>query len=135
MTQHPVRARVRRYLRKLWATRGGGFYGFVATLMFVYLEVVDITGDLAAVGGLRADLGWLISFIVGNMIDAIMNTVRAAIWPATWLQHFGVGLLSAALFGVTYVGYRGIRPGVLRLLREPGEEEIAELTPAPRPEV
>jgi hypothetical protein len=136
LPEKPVRAWIRRYVRKLWASRGGGFYGFVATLMFIYLEIIDIAGDILDMGGARISLGWLISFLVSNMIDVVKNTVRAAIWPATWISQFGVGIMSAVLIGVMYVGYMAVRPSVLRMLREPGETEATlELKAVARPEV
>lgn len=111
----------RRYFRKAWESRGGGFYGFVGALTFVYLEVLDLAGDLAAVAGVRIDLGWVIGFLVSNFIDAVMNLVRAALWPFEWIQRFGLNLTSAALLGGAYLLYRLIRPAVLRLLEDPDE--------------
>lgn len=134
--EKPVRAWIRRYVRKLWESRGGGFYGFVATLMFIYLEIIDIAGDLIAMGGARINLGWFISFVVSNLVDVVMNTVRAAIWPATWIGQFGVGITSGVLIGVVYVGYLAVRPSVLRMLREPDEAQgMVELKAGLRPEV
>lgn len=124
--------RFRRHVRKLWQSRGGGFYGFVAVLTFLYLEVVDVAGDLAGLRPNEIDLGWAIGFLVDNAVDALMNLVRSAIWPAAWIQRFGVGVLSAVLLGVSYLAYRLVRPTVIRLLEEPAEEaEEAEPAPAP----
>lgn len=112
----------RRYFRKAWESRGGGFYGFVGALTFVYLEVVDLAGDIAGVRWVRVDLGWLIGFLVNNLIEAVMNLVRAAIWPLEWVQRSGIGLTSGFLLVVSYLGYQAIRPTVLRLLEDPDEE-------------
>lgn len=112
--------RFRRHVLKLWKSRGGGFYGFVAVLTFLYLEAIDLAGDVAGVGrAALLDLGWWIGFLVENLIDVVLNTVWAAMWPVTWIQHFGIGLLSGALLAGAYGVYRLIRPGVLRLLEEP----------------
>lgn len=116
---------LRRYVRKLWEKRGGGFYGFVATVMFLYLEVVDIAGDIVELGGASPSLAWLIRFVVSNLVTLLVNTIRAAVWPLTWLGQFGVGLLSAALLAGAYLSYRAVRPHVMRLLREPGEADTA----------
>jgi uncharacterized membrane protein (DUF2068 family) len=122
-SSHAVRTRaaplLRRYVRKLWEKRGGGFYGFVATLMFLYLEVVDIAGDIIDLGGARLTLGWVISFVVSNLVTLVVNTLRAAIWPLTWLSQFGVGVLSITLLAGAYLAYRAVRPRVLRMLQEP----------------
>jgi hypothetical protein len=120
-----LRTSTRRYVRKLWEKRGGGFYGFVATLMFLYLEVLDIAGDIVDMAGTSFGLGWLISFVVSNIITIIMNTVRAALWPMTWLSKFGVGVMSAALLGAAYVAYLMVRPWVMQMLQEPGDAEAA----------
>ncbi len=122
----------RHHLRELWESRGGGFYGFVAALTFLYLEAADLIGDLAGVGRAQwLDLGWWIGWVVSNLVEAALNGVWAALWPLTWVQHFGLGLLSVGLFAGSYVTYRAIRPTVLRLLRDPDEE--ARLEPAAGP--
>ena len=116
---HALRG-LRRHVRKVWETRGGGFYGFVATLMFLYLETLDLAGDVVGFPALVAgDMGGVIGWAVGNFINAIMNLVKAAIWPADWISRFGVGLRSALLLGAAYAAYRAVRPAVLRLLQEP----------------
>jgi hypothetical protein len=112
--------RFRGHVRQLWESRGGGFYGFVVVLTFLYLETVDLAGDIAGVGGVRLDIGWVIGFLVENAVDAVLNGVRAALWPVTWVGRFGVTASSAALLGGAYVAYRLVRPIVLRLLAEPG---------------
>jgi hypothetical protein len=111
--------RFRGYVLKLWQKRGGGFYGFVATLMFLYLEVIDIAGDILDLGGVRPSLGWVIGFVISNLVTLLMNTVRAAVWPITWISQFGVGLLSAGLMGAAYVAYRAVRPSVMQWLDAP----------------
>lgn len=112
----------RRYVYRLWTTRGGGFYGFVAVLMFLYLEVVDLAGDVAGLDSAHIGLGWFIGQVVSFFVDTVVNTVRAAIWPASWIGQFGVGLLSASLLAGSYVAYRAVRPSVLRWLTT-GEPE------------
>ena len=47
-TAHHATGRFRRHVRQMWDSRGGGFYGFVAVLMFLYLETLDLAGDIAA---------------------------------------------------------------------------------------
>ena len=119
--------KVRRTLRKVWASRGGGYYGLVAAITFVYLEAIDLVGDLA--GLLRSwpiGLGSIISFFVGNLVDAVLIAVSAALWPFKWLGAFGVGPTLIALLGATYVTYRLTRPAILRLLR-PDEDELDEI--------
>lgn len=108
----------RRYFRKAWESRGGGFYGFVGALTFVYLEALDLAGDLAGIAGIRIDLGWVIGFVVSNLVEAVMNLVRAALWPLEWIERFGITGKSILLLTGAYVAYRLIRPTVLRLLSD-----------------
>jgi hypothetical protein len=119
--------RFRCYVRRLWATRGAGFYGFVAVLTFLYIETVDLAGDIR---GLPSSgpigLGWIIGLGVDFFVDAILNTVKAAIWPVHWIGRFGVSILSATLLAGSYVAYRAIRPAVLRWL-DTSDEELAVL--------
>ncbi len=119
--------KVRSTLRKVWASRGSGYYGLVAAITFVYLEAVDLIGDIA--GLVRAwpiSVGSIISFFVGNLVDAVLIAVAAALWPIKWLGAFGVGPVLLAMLGATYVTYRLSRPAILRLL-EPDEDELDEI--------
>jgi hypothetical protein len=123
--------RFRRHVRQLWESRGGGFYGFVAVLTFLYLEALDLAGDVAGLGGIRIDVGWVIGFLVENLVDAVMNGVRSAIWPLAWLERFGIGLRSAAFLAAAYLAYRLVRPLVLRLLSEPDPVAVPRSPPKP----
>ena len=126
----------RRYLLGLWESRGGGFYGFVAAATFLYMEAVSLLGEFARIGRLEwFDLGWWIRWVISNLVEAALNSVWAALWPLTWVKHFGVGprwsslmlgvgLLLAGYLGAAYVIYDFIRPTVVFWLREPDEEEL-----------
>jgi len=119
--------KVRRTLRKVWASRGGGYYGLVAAITFVWLETVDLVGDIA---GLVRDwpigLGSIISFIVGNLVDAVLIGISAALWPFKWLSAFGIGPTLLAMLGATYVAYRLTRAVILRLLQPDADELLDE---------
>lgn len=110
-------------MRKAWESRGGGFYGFVGALTFVYLEAVDLAGDLAGIADVRVDVGWVIGFVVSNLIEAVMNLVWAALWPLEWIQRFGLTGTSLLLLAGAYIAYRLIRPTVLRLLEDDALEQ------------
>jgi len=119
--------KVRRTLRKVWASRGGGYYGLVVAITFVYLEAIDLAGDVA--GLVRAwpiSLGSVIAFVVGNLVDAVLIAISAALWPVKWLSTFGVGPVLLGLLGATYVTYRLTRPAIVRLLA-PDEDEREEI--------
>lgn len=123
--------RFRDHVRTLWRSRGGGFYGFVAALTFIYIEGTDLAADIATLPhagpfGLGSIIGWG----VGRLVDAIVNGVRAAIWPAAWIGRFGVSLLSAGLLAACWLAYRAARPALVRWL---GEDPAEKLDPAPQP--
>ncbi len=104
------------HAREFWMSRGGGFYGFAAALTFVYLEVVDLVGDVAGLGAVQLNLGFAIGWLVQNAVDALINVVRSTLWPIAWIDHFGLGLPSAALLAGAYGLYLLVRPLALRLL-------------------
>lgn len=123
--------RLRRHVRRVWASRGGGFYGFVATLTFVYLEAQNLWGDVAAVRGIQIStsgiLGGVVGWFVQNLVQGIMAAVWASIWPVEWMKRFGVGLTSGALLVGAYFLFLMIRPAVLRLLHDPDDPESSEV--------
>lgn len=127
--------RFRRHMRRLWHSRGGGFYGFVATLTFLYLEVVSLLPDVSAVQHVQLNLGGIVGGVVNwfvqNLVTGILNAVWSALWPVEWLKRFGVNLTSAALLLGCYLVFLAVRPTVLRLLREP-DENAAVLQAPPR---
>lgn len=87
-------------------TFGGGFYGLVALLTFVVIELTQITqfwlgveswGDITAL--------FSISAIVAMFVDSIVNMIKAAVWFSYWpdvlsSKNFLVCILMA------YIGYR-----------------------------
>jgi hypothetical protein len=115
--------RLRRYVRRVWESRGGGFYGFIAAGTFLYLEATDLAGDVPEIAGLVVDPLGIIGFLIGNLIEAVMFLVTSAIWPLLWIDRFGIGLGSGALLGVGYLVYRAIHPTVRRWLADPEPEE------------
>ncbi len=112
--------RLRRHARDVWKSRGGGFYGFVAMVTFLYIETVDLAGDIASLPGfLKLDVGWVINWFVNNTIQAVRNLIWSVLWPVEWIGRFGVTLFSLALLAACYGTYRLIRPWVLRVLEGP----------------
>ena len=112
--------RFRRHALELWESRGGGYYGFVATITFLYLEGVNLFGDVAALPRLQLNIGGLISWLVQNLVQGVLTAMWAAIWPVAWISHLGVGLTSCVLLAGSYGVYRVVHPWVSRWLREEG---------------
>ena len=91
----------RDWFRKVWEVRGGGLYacGFAAT--FLILEVQALGEDLAAAGSIFT--GGAFGFFIDFILDSLMNTFQALIWPifvVQWAPPWGaIGL------GLAYVGF------------------------------
>lgn len=112
---------LRRHVREVWASRGGGFYGFAGTVTFLYLEAMALMGDVRGLPSIEISMGGLIGFLVQNLVTGVMNVVWSAIWPVAWIQRFGVGITSGVALVGCYFAFLMIRPWVLRWLREPAD--------------
>lgn len=76
---------------------GGGFYGAIAFLTYVYIEVLEII-DFVQNGELVISFGALIEFF----IESFMNFIMAIAWPAYWLanlpiKHFWIWFVVAII--------------------------------------
>jgi hypothetical protein len=109
---------LRSWLVKLWASRGGGFYGLGYVVTFVALEIRSLSGGLTTVSGLLAQAA---QYVLRFSVDSLRNVVSALIWPAHLFEWLGgpAGLIALA------VGYAvfefAIRPLVQAWLPEVGE--------------
>ncbi len=121
--------RLRRHVRDVWRSRGGGFYGFVATVTFLYFEATSLVGDVTGLPNVRVSASGVIGWFVQNLVTGILNVVWASIWPVAWISRFGVNLRSAALLLGCYLAFLALRPTILRLLREPGQVPGAPTRP------
>lgn len=93
-----------------WLKFGGGFYGVVALMTFVIIEVGEIAsflGNFRESIGLFSNLG--LNLVINFFIDAVMNFVAAISWPWYWMQeirsdHIWVWFLAA--YGGYWLGAR-----------------------------
>lgn len=115
---HPATVEtLRRRLRALWASRGGGYYGIVATLTFLYLEGRALGGGGGVIRGFRTlYLGGIPGFIIGSIVDAVVNAIKAALWPLAWIAGLGIGLRLILLLIGSMLVYRLLRPAILHIL-------------------
>lgn len=74
----------RAWFRKVWEVRGGGLYAVGFAAMFLYLEALSLADDVLGIGALFR--GEAIEFFVNFMIDSIMNTLAAFLWPVDVIQ-------------------------------------------------
>ena len=95
-------------VHRKWLALGGGFYGVVALLTLVHIELNEILDFFAGFEGL-ANLGQYISVgaLVGLLIETLMNTFWSLAWPVYWLSDVRtdyVWLWFAAAYGGYWVG-------------------------------
>lgn len=118
--------RLKRHVRTAWEKRGLGFYGFVATGTFLYLEVTDLAGDVAALPSLATlGLDGIIGWLVNNFVEAILFSIQAAVWPLAWINQFGISVVSGLLLAGAYAAFTLIRPFMLRWLDDDETEPAA----------
>jgi hypothetical protein len=111
-----ARTLVRDWLVALWATKGGGFYGLGYVVTLVTLEALSFEQD--AVNGASSVAGaesfvasQAFQYISGFGIDSLMNTIRAAAWPAYLFDWLGpAGIVAFFVGGAAFE--RIVRPAV-----------------------
>ena len=92
---------------KKWMDFGGGYYGIVAFVKLVLIELAQLKGFIGDWDGSKSlgdffSIGTLISFFV----EQIQNFVAAIIWPTDYLREFSIG--ECAIFVlITYAFYEG----------------------------
>ncbi|HSD70149.1 MAG TPA: hypothetical protein VLB07_11385 [Woeseiaceae bacterium] len=73
---------IRRWIRKVWDTRGGGLYACGFVVAFAWLEVTTLADDFSSSTGVTGFFGGqLLQFLLRFTIDSMVNTVLALIWP------------------------------------------------------
>ena len=94
-------------LHEKWLKFGGGFYGVVGLMTWLWIEAFeflpDILGLLKSV--IRVDVGGVIEFFVATF----KNFIAAIAWPAYWLEHIDTHA-PWAWFLAAWLGYwAGVR--------------------------
>ncbi|TPH12096.1 hypothetical protein [Litorilituus lipolyticus] len=95
-----------RYFHSKWISFGGGFYGLVALLTFIIIELLQFTNFWLGVTGWH-DVAALFTLdsLINMFIDAIKNMVAAAVWFTYWPDVFDTPNFIAWIL-VAYAGYR-----------------------------
>lgn len=97
-------------LQKKWAKFGGGFYGIVAFLTYIVIELTEITTMIANLGGFFAFIKRLdIGFVISMIVEAFTNFIAAMVWPMYWLQRIEtnqVWVWFLAAYGGYWVGLK-----------------------------
>ncbi len=113
----------RRWLAKVWHTRGGGLYAVGYAITFVYLEVRTILSELFEAEGIVDFLtNQLFELIFRFLGESLMNMVQAFMWPVEivkfWPPFGAIGL------GLAFVSFdKYLRKPVERWLLEPESSE------------
>lgn len=113
----------RSWFRRVWELRGGGLYAVGFAITFLFLEIRELIFDdiptFFAMNSFAA--GELFAFMVDFLIDTLMNTIAAFMWPVYVLQWWPpVGVFSLAAAFALFPRY--CKPTVERWLFE--EKEI-----------
>jgi hypothetical protein len=109
------RSGVRRQLRTSAGAKvaefGGGVYGALAFATLLYLEALDMVGDVAEAGSLGAFFGSMgFGWVIQQAIESIGFAIQAALWPMYWLSVLGfrtVVLTAATLWALDFARRRG----------------------------
>jgi hypothetical protein len=94
------------FFHSKWVGFGGGFYGLVALVTFIHIELKQIFEFIVGATGLQYFLDlFTISAFIGMFIDSIMNMIKAAIWFTYWPDVFDMSNFFVWLL-IAYLGYR-----------------------------
>ena len=88
-----------------WLSFGGGFYGVVALLTYIVVELAEVRDFMANLGGFFQMLSNLsIDLLIGFIIDSVMNFVTAIAWPFYWINEIRSSHIWT-WFVAAYAGY------------------------------
>lgn len=112
----------KRFVRGLWAARGGGMYacGFVVT--FLWLEATTLVGEVASSGSFAAFLSDQVTdFLLRFTFQSLENTIYAFLWPL-YLIQVSPAWGGATLGALWFIFPRYIKPHITRWLFDDDEE-------------
>lgn len=74
-------------VHRKWLAMGGGFYGVVAMLTYLVVEVGEILDFISDFDGFDAFISSIsVSMLIGLIIEAVKNSFIAIAWPLYWLS-------------------------------------------------
>lgn len=92
-------------VHRKWLALGGGFYGVVALLTLIVIELGDILDFLRNFDGFTSLAELLsISTLISILFETLMNSFLALAWPMYWLSDAQVDY-AWIWFAVAYGGY------------------------------
>jgi hypothetical protein len=92
-------------VHRKWLSLGGGFYGVVAVLTLLHIELGEVRDFIAGFDGVGPFLDRLsVGMLVGLIIETIRNTIAALTWPVYWLGEISSSRLWVWIIAA-YAGY------------------------------
>lgn len=94
------------FLHSKWITFGGGFYGLISLLTFIYIELEQTLQFLIHATGWQSFVN-LLTFeaILGMIIESFINMIKSLLWFSYWPNVFEMENI-AIWFIASYIGYR-----------------------------
>jgi hypothetical protein len=83
---------VSKMLQKKFIKFGGGFYGIMAFISYIHIEVyqvIDFVRNFTSLQDFLDSIGF--RMLVNFFIEAIMNLVSAFMWPIYWFKYLPIG--------------------------------------------
>lgn len=81
-------------LQKKFIKFGGGFYGILTLITYLHIEIyqlIQFVGNFSGFEGMFES--GILRFIIGLIIEAVMNLVTAFMWPIYWPNFLPIGSL------------------------------------------
>ena len=89
-----------------WLDFGGGYYGIIAFIQLIFIEIAQVRDFIADWDGLSAFIDSLgIGMLINMLIEQIMNFVAAICWPVDYLEQFSIAEI-AIFICITFVFYK-----------------------------
>jgi hypothetical protein len=87
-------------------TFGGGFYGLIALLTFIIIELTQVVKFFFSITGWQDIISFLsLDTLIAMIIDSITNMIQAAIWFRYWSDKFNTENFIVWIL-IAYIGYR-----------------------------
>jgi hypothetical protein len=117
------------FLHSKWVTFGGGFYGLIALLTFIVIELTQLFNFLFSITGWQSITAlFSLDTLIAMIIDSIKNMIQAAVWFSYWPGKFNTENFVVWIF-IAYICYRFAAKYAMRYTvyqRKHANEEVIE---------
>lgn len=88
-----------------WLAFGGGYYGIIAFIQLIFIELNQVQEFIADWQGFSAFIQSLgMGTLINILIEQIMNFVAAICWPVDYLSRFSIAEIGVFV-AITYFAY------------------------------